>query len=322
MGVAALAAAAIASCPVATAGTRITLGPTRSYSTLLSQITGGMTPAQWYAYTPTIGQNWAPGTTPLPVDYPASLLPPFGPMTVGQSIRVGQGNLDPVLKQQAGHGPVVVAGVSQGAMVLDAERAALATDPAAPPPGTVQFVEFGNPAYGALGWLPPGTTIPLIDVTVIRPLDSQYNVDIVKGQYDFWADPPDRPWNVLADLNAIMGVKYVHISSGLDYKADGIVLSQTTNDRNATTTVYLVPTQHLPLTMPLRQLGVPDPLVDNIDAVLRPIIDAGYSRNLKQAANVGTAPTASRAVAGTPRIKPARTAGTAGAKRSGSRRAS
>lgn len=100
------------------------------------------------------------------------------------------------------------------------------------------------------------------------------------------------------------------------------MLSQTTNSRNATTTVYLVPTNQLPLTMPLRQLDIPDPLVDRIDTVLRPVIDAGYSRDHKPKASAGTAPKASRAAATTSGSKAVRGADAAGAKKSGSRRAS
>jgi hypothetical protein len=37
--------------------------------------------------------------------------------------------------------------------------------------------------------------------------------------------------------------------------------------------------EHLPLTEPLRELGISADLVNAIDGLLRPIIDAGYSRN-------------------------------------------
>jgi hypothetical protein len=51
------------------------------------------------------------------------------------------------------------------------------------------------------------------------------------------------------------------------------------NSRDAKTTTYLVPVNHLPLTLPLRYLGWSDGLVTQIDAALQPQIDAGYSRN-------------------------------------------
>lgn len=36
---------------------------------------------------------------------------------------------------------------------------------------------------------------------------------------------------------------------------------------------------HLPLTLPLRYLGMSDAEVDQIDSVLQPQIDAAYARN-------------------------------------------
>jgi hypothetical protein len=82
----------------------------------------------------------------------------------------------------------------------------------------------------------------------------------------------------LTDLNALMGIVYVHPyaqnSDLSSVPAEDITV--TTNDQHGTTTVYHVPTEHLPLTMPLRQLGVSDGFVDEIDSALRPIIDRGY----------------------------------------------
>ena len=51
------------------------------------------------------------------------------------------------------------------------------------------------------------------------------------------------------------------------------------NSRGATTTSFLIPVTNLPLTLPLRYLGVPGNLMDMVDGTLQPIIDAGYSRN-------------------------------------------
>ena len=52
----------------------------------------------------------------------------------------------------------------------------------------------------------------------------------------------------------------------------------TVNSEGAKTTTDLVPANHLPLTLPLRYLGLSSGFVDQIDAVLQPQVDAGYSR--------------------------------------------
>lgn len=56
-------------------------------------------------------------------------------------------------------------------------------------------------------------------------------------------------------------------------------ITETTNTKGGRTTSYLVPTKELPLTKPLRQLGVDHPIVDEVDKHLRPVIDSGYERN-------------------------------------------
>ncbi|MGI9126189.1 MAG: PE-PPE domain-containing protein, partial [Mycobacterium sp.] len=73
-------------------------------------------------------------------------------------------------------------------------------------------------------------------------------------------DQPVRPYAQDADLSTVPAQN----------------ITTTTNGQGGTTTTYLVPTEQLPLTMPLRQLGVPSGWVDSLDDGLRPIIDAGY----------------------------------------------
>jgi hypothetical protein len=116
---------------------------------------------------------------------------------------------------------------------------------------------------------------------VTRPDDnSPYDTIVVVGEYDGWADFPNRPWNLLADLNAVAGMAYVHSNSSLS-NPDGVPpqnITVTTNPTGATTTTYLVPTPTLPLLQPLVQLGVPAPVVSLLNTALKPAVDAGYSR--------------------------------------------
>lgn len=92
-------------------------------------------------------------------------------------------------------------------------------------------------------------------------------------------DPIKQPLNLLTDLNALMGIAYVHpYAQNTDLSTVAPEdITTTTNSQQGTTTIYRVPTEQLPLTMPLRQLGAPNAVVDQIDATLRPIIDQGYA---------------------------------------------
>ncbi len=257
-------------------------------SALLNSITGGgnQSVARWHANELNIGAKWAPASTVVGIDYPATAGPLWGlsALNANQSIATGQQGLNTAIMAQNGQTTVVV-GLSMGSMVLDAEERYLATDPNAPPPGSLTFVEFSDPNRGVASLFPVGTYIPVIGLTVANIPVSQYNTVVVFAQYDGWANPPDRPWDVVADLSALMGALYVQPSTGFTIHtqtafsapADAVLESTTTNARGGTTTTYIVPTQQLPLTQPLRQMGVPAERANKIDNTLRPIVNRGYS---------------------------------------------
>jgi hypothetical protein len=208
------------------------------------------------------------------------------------SIFIGSSLTDAIVRDQlaADIGRVTVVGMSQGAMVADLLMARWSANPSAPSPRDVRFVVMGDPIRGVLRAFPVGTVIPLADVTVFRKADTAYDVDVIVGEYDGLGDPPDRWWNLLADVNAVLGMQYVH-GSGLEELASPDltqVLSRVTNAAGGTTTTYLLHTKVLPLTTPLRALGVPTKFADQLDSVLRPIIDSAYLRNDVSRVDVNT----------------------------------
>jgi len=214
------------------------------------------------------------------VNYPASVWPlTFDRPTMGRSIQIGAQMTEDLLDTTVG--PKTVAGWSQGAMVEDQVERDLTTDPNRPSASEVTFVLNGDPTRpgGLFSYLPAGTTIPVLNVTVSTPPESPYHTIVLVQQYDGAADFPDRPWNLLADANAVMGFLYLHVLPNGYRAIPATGGTTTTNDRGGTTTTYLLPTSHLPLTEPLRALGIPAAAVDRIDASLRPMVDAGYSRN-------------------------------------------
>lgn len=243
--------------------------------------------AEWHTSELIIGAKWAPASTVVGIDYPATAGPPWGLNAVdaNTSIATGQQRLNTAILAQDGQ-PTVVVGLSMGSTVIDAEQRFLATDPNAPPPSSLSFVEFSDPNRGIATLFPVGTFVPVFGFTIANIPVSQYNTVVVFGQYDGWANFPDRPWNLVADLNAVMGALYIQPSTGFTIHtgtafsapADAVLESTTTNARGGTTTTYMVPTPQLPLTQPLRQMGVPAPLVNNIDYALRPIVNEGYSQ--------------------------------------------
>jgi hypothetical protein len=206
------------------------------------------------------------------IDYPASLWPVTGLLdpTLGQSVGIGTSRLEAAAKNTSA--PLVIIGTSQGAMVVQQAEIDLNSDPSVP--SNTTFILIADPNFGLLRTL-QGVYVPGFDYTPAPLPETRFNTIVVINQYDGFADPIKRPWNLLTDLNAVMGIAYVHaFAQNTDLST--VPAGNITTTQNGKTTIYHVPTKQLPLTMPLRQLGVPDAIVDGIDAQLRPIIDEGY----------------------------------------------
>jgi hypothetical protein len=117
----------------------------------------------------------------------------------------------------------------------------------------------------------------LLNYTVQGLPNTQYDVSVVFGQYDFFGNPPDRPWNLLADVNSVFGAAYYHDPASLTSRSDVVELSSVTEPLGGTITTYMVPSPTLPMLLPLQQIGVPQPIVNYLNSVLQPIVNDGYS---------------------------------------------
>lgn len=225
------------------------------------------------------------GTNVVTVKYPASFWPltaaadPTGPV-LGVSVDEGIANLHKAIGSTSG--TVAVVGTSQGSLVVDDVQDDLDRT-GAQPDADLTFVATADP-QGATGlftvFLPTGTHIPILEYTTrAAPVESAFDRVDITYQYDGVGNFPDRPWNLLADLNAILGGFYLHpLTQWADLSTvPESNITTTTNSRGATITTYLVPAPYLPLTRPLEQLGVPTGIVHALDSMLIPIINKGYS---------------------------------------------
>ena len=209
------------------------------------------------------------------VDYPAQLWPVVGTLSLDKSVREGTDSLDEILQDVSGKTTVV--GISQGAVVINyAKRRASASEPT----DKITFVTLGDPTNadgGLLAKLPP-VHIPVLDFTITPPpVATPHDTVEVVREFDGFADVPDRPFNMVANLNALAGVVYVHPNyGGLDLKDEDNVVTYSKNSLGGTTKHILVKTDQLPLTEPLRAIGVDDKVVDAIDKPLRRIINVAY----------------------------------------------
>jgi hypothetical protein len=253
------------------------------------------------------GEDWFPGMKRVKVDYPAGqvqghvlerLIPGIGSLgervypgigldgpSVGESVDVGDANLTSAIRT-GGRGTAM--GLSEGALVVNAAKASLANDPTAPPPDQLRFATFGDPiAKSGFGesfltmMFPVGSVVPAMDYRIPAPVESQYHTDQFISAYDSIADFPDRPDNLFALANALAGLASGH--TAVAFTNPSMVPPQnvitTVNSRGGTTTTYMIPEQHLPLVIPFKYLGFSEDTLNQLDAILLPRVNAGYSRN-------------------------------------------
>jgi PE-PPE domain len=226
------------------------------------------------------------------IDYPAS--------PVGMDSGIGQaadGLHEAIMSTE---GEKVASGYSQGAIVLTYEKQRLMALPPEERPAAdeLTFVHIGDLSGpgGIMQFLPPGTYIPIIGVTMVGPVETPYDTVYVTREYDGYADFPDHPLNLISTANAVAGIVYVHYSyveADLDLdKVPEENVTTTVNSQGGTTTSYLIPTEKLPLVQPLRDIGVPEPVVAAIEQPLKQVVDAGYDRNTVQSNETDTTPAA------------------------------
>ena len=257
-------------------------------------------------YIKRTGAEWFPGLDRSIVDYPAGqvqghtlerLFPGIGQVdvgfpglgidgpSIGESVDQGAPNTIGAIRQG---GPGTVIGLSEGAMVLNEVQAQLANDPNAPPPDKLSFAMYGDPvgkhAFGEsflTQMFPVGSVVPSLDYRIPAPVESQYDTYEFVSAYDSIADWPDRPDNWMSLANAVVGLATGH--TAVAFTNPSMVPPQNirtaVNSKGARTTTYMIPEQHLPLVLPFKYIGVDEGTLTKLDGVLKPMVDAGYSRN-------------------------------------------
>jgi len=146
----------------------------------------------------------------------------------GDSVNVGVSDLSsvvvPALQDPNNH--VAVLGYSQSATVasqlmnelindhqanLDNLSVTLLGDPNSPIGGILDRFQFPD-GVGAFSLSPEPQHVPFLDIPLslaTTPL-SGIATDIYTGEYDGWADFPEDPSNIFADVNALIGIETVH----------------------------------------------------------------------------------------------------------------
>jgi hypothetical protein len=175
--------------------------------------------------------------------------------------------------------PITVFGYSQSAWLAAIEKQALGADSArgATLPPT-SFVMLADPVRPNGGLFARGFAPALVKWTpvVSAPTDTPFPTYDIARQYDFFADFPAYPLNLLADVNAVFGLLDHNYAPVTLDPADPAYDPNTVVQRYGDTTYYLIPSK-LPILAPLRRAGH-DRAADAIDPVLRVFVELGYDR--------------------------------------------
>ena len=223
-----------------------------------------------------------PDNTFVNIEWPAFL------GTLGDSVDEASDSLYAHI--MATDGPQIAIGVSGSTFVVNEVMRRLAEDPNPdkPTPRDISFVIIGDGERGIIPAVVPftGPDLPYIAYTTQPIPVTPYDAIVVKGEYDGLADWPDRPWNLLAVANALIGSPAFEYSEihwdSIWVDLDTIPAQNVTTGVNAaggTTTTYLVPTAELPILLPPREQGVPEEMIALLNSALKPIVDIGYTRN-------------------------------------------
>ena len=180
---------------------------------------------------------------------------------------------------------LVISGYSQGAGIANVEKRRLAEQyPAGTKAPDIDFVLLGDPNLPNGGLLArfAGLYIPILDFSFNgpAPTDTQFDTVEIIRQYDGFTDFPLYPLNLVADLNAVLGIVYVHMYVlDVSLPADPTT-SPAYQGKYGDTSYYLFDNPDLPLFGPLRTLGVPESLIDVVEPFFRVIVELGYDRSI------------------------------------------
>lgn len=227
-----------------------------------------------------------PGYNVVTVKYPRS----FGILTLGgpgydRSVAIGKtATIKQIKKAQNGDPNVSVklACYSQGADVCTQVNDQLYSEGYSQT--GVEYLLLGNVdnAYGGSKvWIPhigkngvfiPGPGVTLGNATPTKASDAK--ITQLLYQYDGFARAPEYPMNILADLNAIVGILLEHGSYGRANPDDPRNIVSTTPDGRITN--IMIPVNEVPLLTLARLFGMPRVVANIINPTLKAIIDNGY----------------------------------------------
>jgi hypothetical protein len=240
------------------------------------------------------GQPLFPVDVTNPLFTPEGLYPLTGVKSLPLDTSLNQGVEilnQKIMEEIAAGNNLVVGSYSQSSTISSLEMRNLLALPADQQPSADQlsFVLGGDPSNPDGGLLSrfdlasinpnlPELTLPSLGVTFsgATPADTPWETAIYTREYDGFADFPKYPLNFLADVNAFIGIIYVHSTSPTDAEMATAIELPVSDDYTGNTQYFMIPTEDLPLLDPLRGSGFGNAIADLLQPDLRVLVDLGY----------------------------------------------
>jgi PE-PPE domain/PE family len=248
-----------------------------------------------------VNQNFAVTmSNALPLFTPEGLYPVTGVKTLPVNMSVSEGItiLQSAINQQlfptsgTGAPSVAVLGYSQSSVISSlVMQNILSGNYPFQVPSTSQlgFTLLGDPMNPNGGVLERfvGLTLPSLgfDFYGATPPNTPYNTAIYTLEYDGFADFPQYPIDVLSDLNAVLGIQYVHgtyasINPNALPQGDTMIElpgSATLPGGTGATNYYMISQPNLPLLDPVRAIPIiGNPIADLAQPDLAVLVNLGY----------------------------------------------
>lgn len=254
---------------------------------LILSASGIPTPSAAYVqdvYTKYVQPHFPSASEPQGVSTPNGLYPFTGVKDLTLDISVARGSAiltDAILRQLAvlpPGGSIAVLGYSQSAVVSSLVMPQLLAEGITS--SQVNFVLIGNPMNpnGGVAARFAGLLLPSLGFTFDGATPhNDFPTYSYTLEYDGFADFPRYPLNLLADLNAVMGIPFVHGDyQGLTQaQLDSAVQLRTAGPTQST--YYMIPTENLPLLEPVRSIPyIGNPLAELLQPDLRVLVNLGY----------------------------------------------
>ncbi len=255
--------------------------------------------ANYVNYLTTTGALVTPlAPNPQGLFTPEGLYPLTGvkDLTLAVSVSRGVQILDNLIQQQVSLtgpfnnplGSTNILGYSQSAVVASIEMQNLTSAGyvgTLPSTSQLSFTLIGDPMNPNGGLLERFTplTLPALGLDFYGPTpNTPYATNIFTIQYDGYADFPRYPINVLADLNAFLGIETVHgtyptiVTSPGNY--NGYTQVQlATSPADLATNYYMLVNNNLPILEPLKSIPlIGTPLYDLLKPDMTMLVNLGY----------------------------------------------